>query len=114
MDLILKIYSKERDEKGNRKIIKTYEQNSYSLLYGTVEDILKLFDGKSLQNDEEIINLVKGGKDQVDGLLKDIFYGLKDEEIRGAEIEEIAFVLVEVLKDSILSIVTKAKNAMRG
>lgn len=114
MDLILKIYSKERDENGKRKILKTYEQNSYSLLYGTVEDILKLFDGKSLQNDEEIINVVKGGKDQVDDLLKDIFYGLKDEEIRNAEIDEIALVLVEVLKGTILSIVTKAKNAMRG
>lgn len=39
MKLVLNIYSRERDENGNRIISKTYKANDYELLYGVVEDV---------------------------------------------------------------------------
>ena len=47
MKLVLNIYSRERDENGNRIISKTYKANDYELLYGVVEDVLNLFDPKN-------------------------------------------------------------------
>lgn len=113
MELRLNIYSRERDEKGKRKIAKVYKTDSYELLYGTVEDILNLFDMADLKNEDEIINIIKDAKNQVNDLLKDIFIGLKDEELRNTNFDEIVIVIMNVLKSSLKEIIGKAKNVMR-
>lgn len=115
MELILNIYSqKERNENGKRKIEKTYKTDSYELLYGTVEDVLKLFDGvTNLEKDEEIFNIIKSAREQVNDLLKDVFVGISEDELRRTNLDEIALVIVSVLKSSLKEIITKAKNAMR-
>lgn len=117
MEYKLNIFSNERDEKGNKKIVKTYESSDYKLMYGVVEDILDLFDEnnfKSTDPDEQLFDLITNAREQVNNLLKDIFYGLSDEELKLTDIEEIADVLLGVLKGSINKIVGKAKNALRG
>lgn len=115
MELKLNIYSQnERDEKGKRKIEKTYKTDSYELLYGTVEDVLNLFDDVAiLQKDEDIFNIIKSARNQVNDLLKDIFLGISDDELRRTNLDEIAIVIINVLKSSLKEIVTKAKNVMR-
>lgn len=95
--MILNIYEK-------KKIAKTYEADSYDLLFGTVEDVANAVDLDSLQtgSDVEIIQavgkLVMNSMDTVKELLKDIFDGLTDEEIRKTKVEEIAVVLIDVVK----------------
>ena len=115
MELKLNIYSqKERDAKGKRKIEKTYKVDSYELLYGTIEDVLNLFDDVAiLEKDEEIFNIIKSARNQVNDLLKDIFIGISDDELKRTNFEEIATVIIDVLKSSLNEIITKAKNAMR-
>ena len=115
MELKLNIYSqKERDEKGKRKIDKTYKTDSYELLYGTVEDVLNLFDDVAvLKKEEDILNIINSARDQVNDLLKDIFVGISDEELRRTNLQEIAVVILNVLKSSLKEIITKAKNVMR-
>lgn len=114
MELKLNIYSStERDKNGKRTIEKTYKVDSYELLYGTVEDVLNLFDVESLKTDEDVLRIVKSAKNQVNDLLKDIFIGIADDELRRANFDEMALVIVSVLKSSINEIIGKVKNVMR-
>ena len=90
-----------------KKIIKTYEVDAYDLMFGTVEDVANAIDIDSLKtgSDVEIIKmvgkLVMTSMDTVKNLLKDIFDGLTDEELKGTKVSEIATVLVDVVKFTI-------------
>lgn len=95
--MYLNIYEK-------KKIVKTYEADAYDLTFGVVEDVadaIKLDDLKS-GTDAEIIklaaNLVLKSTGTVRELMKDIFEGITDEELRKTKVVEQAGVLVEVVK----------------
>jgi len=112
MELKLNIYKK-------KEIVNTYTTESYDLLFGTVEDFIELVDLDKLEKgtDAEIIKLVgnviiKGGLEVIKPLIKDIFDGLTDEELRQTKVSEIAKVLVEVVKFAIsqMSIGNDGKN----
>jgi len=91
----------------NKKIIKTYEADAYDLMFGTVEDLIEIVNLDQLKNgdDVEIIKLVGktviNGMDVIKPLVKDIFEGLTDEELRNVKVSEIASVLVDVIKFAI-------------
>ena len=112
MELKLNIYKK-------KEIEKTYTTESYDLLFGTVEDFIELVDLDKLEKgtDAEIIKLVgnviiKGGLEIIKPLIKDIFDGLTDEELRHTKVSEIAIIIVEVVKCAIsqMSIGNDGKN----
>lgn len=100
MELKLNIYKK-------KEIEKTYTAETYDLMFGTVEDLINIIDLDKLEKgtDAEIIKLVGSvvmkGMDIIKPLLKDIFEGLTDEELRKTKVSEIATALVEVVKFSI-------------
>lgn len=100
MELKLNIYDK-------KKIAKTYTAETYELMFGTVEDLINIINLDNLQNgsDVEIIKMVGdvviNGMEIIKPLLKDIFDGLTDEELRCVKVSEIASVLVEVVKFAI-------------
>ena len=90
-----------------KKIVKTYEADTYDLMFGVIEDVadaVKLDELKS-GSDVEIIkmagNLVIKSMDTVKELLKDIFDGITDEELKNTKVSEIAMVLVDVVKYTI-------------
>lgn len=111
MEMKLNIYNK-------RNIEKTYVAETYDLMFGTVEDLIDVVDLDKLQtgSDAEIIklvgNVVINGLDIIKPLLKDIFEGLTDEELKRTKVKEIAAVLVEVMKFAIAEIGkgTNSKN----
>ena len=92
----------------NKEIKKTYVAETYDLMFGTVEDVLRLINIDSMKtgSDVEIIKMVGAmlisGLDDVKFLLFDIFDGLTDEELRNTRISEIAAVLVDVVKFAIV------------
>lgn len=109
MSLKLTVYNK-------KEIVKTYEAETYDLMFGTVEDLIDLIDLESLKtgSDTEIIKMagtmVMNGLEVIKPLLKDIFEGLTDEELRCVKTSEIAAVLVEVVKFAIVQITKGAKG----
>lgn len=111
MDLKLNIYDR-------RNIVKTYTAETYDIMFGTVEDLIDTFnlDGLNANDNVELIkvatSIVMNGMDVVKPLLKDIFEGLTDEELRNAKIKEVATVLVEVVKFTMEQIAkgSKGKN----
>lgn len=98
--MILNIYKR-------KEIVKTYEAEAYDLMFGTIEDVADAIDLDALETgtDVEIIKLV--GKlvltnmNLVKDLLKDIFEGLTDKELKHTKVSEIAVVLIEVVKFTI-------------
>ena len=87
-----------------KKIVKTYEVDTYDLMFGVLEDVadaIKLDELKT-GTDAEIIkmagNLVLHSMGTVKELFKDIFEGITDEELKKCKISEMAIVLVDVVK----------------
>ena len=111
MEMKLNIYEK-------KKIIKTYTAETYDLLFGTVEDLVDILELDTLKtgSDVEVIklatNVITKGMDIIKPLLKDIFEGLPDDELRNTHVSEIVTVLVEVIKFAINQITKgqKLKN----
>lgn len=97
----LNIYAK------NKEIKKTYEVEEYDLMFGTIEDVSDAVNLDSLKtgSDVEILkmvgSLVLNSMDTVKNLLKDIFPGLTDEELKNTKVKEIAAVLIGVVKFTI-------------
>ena len=100
-----------------KAVVKTYEAETYDLMFGTVEDVAEAINLDSLKtgSDVEIIkmagNLVLTSMDTVKDLLKDIFEGLTDEELKKTKVSEIAAVLLEVVKYTLKQLnLNKSKN----
>lgn len=100
MDLKLNIYEK-------RKIIKTYTAETYDLMFGTVEDLLDVIDIDNIQADNRtellkaVAKVLAHSMDIVKPLLKDVFEGLTDEELRNTKISEIVDALSNIVTYSI-------------
>lgn len=107
----LRIYEK-------KEVVKTYEADKYDLMFGTLEDVADAVKLDELQTgtDVEIIKMVGRfvftSMDTVKSLMKDIFEGLTDDELRNTKVSEMATVLVDVVKFTIeqLNIGAKRKN----
>lgn len=95
--MILNIYEK-------KKAVKTYEADSYDLMWETVEDVAAAIDIDSLKDSTnfEIIKMVMkfvvADIDVFKRLMLDIFDGLTVEELRHTKVREIAEVMVDVIK----------------
>ena len=103
MELKINIYNK-------REIAKTYTSDTYDLMFGTVEDFMDLINVDELKtgDDKEIIVLVgkalPKGMGTIKALLKDVFEGMTDEDLKHTKVKEITRVLVNIIKSSITEI----------
>lgn len=94
----------------HKEVIKTYEANEYELMFGTVEDMIDAAKLDKIESgtDAEIVmaatNLVTTSMDTVKDLLKDVFDGLTDDEIRHTRVSEIINVIVDVIRYAISQI----------
>lgn len=108
MDLKLNIYEK-------RQVVHTYTAETYDLMFGTVEDLLDVIDIDNIQADNKtellkaIAKVLANSMNIVKPLLKDIFEGLTDEELRKTKLSEIVDVLSNIVTYSINQI-TKGNN----
>lgn len=102
----------------NKQVVKTYEADTYDLMFGTLEDVanaVKLDELKS-GSDVELLkmigNLVLNSMSTVKNLMKDIFDGITDEELKNTKVSEIAVVLLDVVKFTVtqLNLLPKSKN----
>lgn len=87
----------------NREVVKTYETGGYEIMFGTVEDLIDAANLDKIESgsDAELVvaatALVTNSMGTVKDLLKDIFEGITDEELRHTRVSEIVSVIVEVL-----------------
>ena len=115
MNLKLNIYAKERNiETGKKEIIKTYTTDEYDLMYGTVEDILVLFDNVNVNDTTQMLKVIMKFMNQLKPLLKDVFFGLTDEEMKQIKVKELIPVIVDILKMAMSQFSDGSKNVQRG
>ena len=87
-----------------KTVVKTYEADTYDLMFGTVEDVANAINLDALKDgtDAEVIRMIGGlvitSMPTITDLLKDIFEGLTDDEIKHTKVKEIAAVLLDVVK----------------
>lgn len=101
MELTLNIY------KG-KEIEKTYTASEFDLMFGTVEDVVALIDVDKFSDNAEdmafigaVTKMISGGMEQVKELLKEIFPGLTDEEIKRTKVRELVPLFVDVIRYSV-------------
>lgn len=101
------------------KVVKTYTANEFDLMFGTVEDLIALVDLDAFGGNADdkafvaaALKVVVNGFDHVKDLLKDIFSGVTDEELRKVKLKEVALLLVQIVKYSLTEIagIGKGKN----
>lgn len=91
----------------NKNVIKTYETDKYSLMFGTIQEFIKIINLDELKStsEEEIGNLVlkaiPNSIDLISHLMKDIFNELTDDELKNVKLKDIATVIIEVIKYAI-------------
>ena len=93
----LNIYNK-------KQIVKTYETDTYDLMFGVLEDVADAIKLDELKTGTEVeiikmsMNLILHSMDTVKELFKDIFEGITDEELKNCKVSEMAVVLLEVVR----------------
>ena len=90
MQLKLNVY------KNQQEVEKTYTVDTYDLLFGTIDDFAHVLDLHALTGNkgsiaaaQAVYNLVTDGLDMLKPLLKDIFPGLTDEELRRVKAKDL-------------------------
>lgn len=89
---------------NKKEIVKTYEAETYNLTFGVVEDFLELVKVDKLEsmNKEDItmllIKAIPNSLPVFKELLKDVFDGITDEELRNIKVSEIITVMIDVIK----------------
>ena len=86
-----------------KQVVKTYEANSYDLMFGTIEDVANAINLDELKSgtDAEImkmvIKLISSSMGTIKQLMMDIFDGLTADELKKVKVSEMARVIVEVV-----------------
>ena len=76
--------------KNQKEIEKTYEIDTYDIMYGTVEDVLSIFDEiDDLSDNMKIFKTIQKNRTKLNDLLKDIFPDVTDDELRRIKIKEL-------------------------
>lgn len=118
MELKLNIYTYQEDENGKRKrvIEKTYEADTFDLLWGPIEDILGVVDFHNIHDKEQLGQAVFMTMAQIRPILKDVFWGLTDEEARRVASWEVTEVVFGILSQAVLGMLDNdnVKNLMGG
>ena len=111
MELKLNIYEK-------RKVIKTYTADTYDIMFGTLEDIIGAVDVEKLKGsagDAEFIaavaQVITKGFGVFKPLLKDIFDGLTDDELRNTRVKDVVPVIIGVLQYAFSEMMDMGGNA---
>lgn len=114
--LKLNIYGKEN---GKLVIEKTYSADTYTLMFGTMEDVIRLIDVEKLQSGDvnspafigAVAQLLVGSMDVVKPIMLDVFDGLTEEEIRNTKVSEIVPIFINIFKYSMNEMGLLSKNA---
>ena len=106
MNLTLNIY------KG-KEVEKTYTADTYDIMFGTIESVIEVIDLNKLDDNLELGKMILKLLPQIKPLLKDIFDGVTDEEIKRTKVKELVPLFVEVFTyalDELSSLGGNAKN----
>lgn len=90
--------------KNQKEIEKTYSIDTYDLMYGTVEDILAIFDDvDDLSDNMKLFSVIQKNRTKLNDLLFDIFPDMTEADLRKIKLKELVPLFIELfnyVKDS--------------
>lgn len=90
--------------KNQKEIEKTYSIDTYDLMYGTVEDILAIFDEvDDLSDNMKLFSVIQKNRTKLNDLLLDIFPDMTEADLRKIKLKELVPLFIELfnyVKDS--------------
>jgi hypothetical protein len=98
----LNIYSTQTE------IEKTYRVDDYDIMFGTVEDLLAVFDElDDIHDNVQMFKVITKNRSKVNELLKDVFPELTDAELRRTKLKELIPVFMELFNYVVKSMGTE-------
>lgn len=84
-------------------IAKTYTAEGYDLMLGTLQDIFSIIDLDKITpgNEMEIAKMAVRGFDQVAPILRDVFPGATNEELRHTKTRELVLLFVDLAREAV-------------
>lgn len=79
-----------------RKIEKTYKTDSYELMFGTVEEFMRIIDLDKMGDNVEVAKMVTKGFSQIKPLLHDVFPELTDEELKRTKVADLVQTIIQI------------------
>lgn len=93
MNLILNVYNPE-----TKLVEKQYTADTVDIMFGTIEDLIEVIDVDNLNDDMELAKLVLMSIKKIKPLLKEVFTGLTDEELKNTKIKELIPLFMNIIK----------------
>lgn len=105
MEMKLNVY-------GNTgEIAKTYNASEYDLMWGTIEDLVDCIDVDKIDDNVAVGKMILHVLPQLKPLLKQIFPGLTDSEIRHTKVKELVPIFLGVFRYAIKEISSLGDNS---
>ncbi len=83
--------------KNQHEIEKTYEVKTYDLMYGTVEDVLAIFDEIDDLNDNmKLFGVIQKNRSKLNDLILDIFPEMTEDDLRKIKLKELIPLFIEL------------------
>lgn len=96
--LKLNIYADDK-----KSIAKTYEAEGYDLMLGTLQDIFAIIDPDKINgmNETEMAKMAVRAFEQIAPILRDVFPGVTNEELRNTKTRELVPLFVDLAREAI-------------
>lgn len=83
--------------KNQNEVEKTYEVETYDLMYGTVEDVLAIFDEIDDLNDNmKLFGVIQKNRTKLNDLILDIFPEMTEDDLRKIKLKELVPLFIEL------------------
>ena len=93
MQLILNVYDPE-----TKIVAKQLRAETVDIMFGTIEDIIDVIDIDKLDDNFEYAKIIFIAMKKLKPLLKDIFVGLTDEDLKNTKISELVPLFKDIFK----------------
>lgn len=88
----LNIYKAE----NKKEVEKTYTAESYDLMFGTVEEFMRVIDLDKIVDNAEVAKMVVKGFSQIKPLLHDVFPEITDEELQRTKVSDLVQTILQI------------------
>lgn len=99
--------------KDQKNILKTLEISSYDIMFGTIEDVLAILDDiENLDNDIEVLTIIKNNFPKLKELLIDIFgkENLNEDDLKKIKLKELVPLFIDLISYVKSSFADNEKN----
>lgn len=93
MQLVLNIY-----DPVTKLISKQYTAETVDIMFGTVEDIIEVIDVEKLSDNMEWAKVIAVSMKKLKPLLKEVFVGVTDEELKNTKVKELIPLFINILR----------------